>query len=190
MDNPSTQPGILTTTAASLSSAPAVAESSPEKTVREYLNWYSTHYDKLPTNLVKYPTSHDPSGYYAVDFHATESWLTSVRESGLLSEGYLQHWRSYFKQYADTMRLHHQNDGPAPGFEYDFLMLSQEADTKLTELQAGIFTTRLVSGTSATVAALGPQHDGWREGMTFELTKSATGQWQIETMSIPDNLIQ
>lgn len=172
----------------SLSAAPAA--NSPEKTVRKYLNWYSAHYDKLPTNFITTVGGKDTLGYYAVDLQVTENWLTAVRNSGFLSDAYLQNWRTYFKQYADTLRLHPQNDGPPLGFEYDFLMLSQEADTKAAELQAGTFTTKLLNSAHATVAALGPQHEGWREGMTFTLSKSATGEWQIDTMRIPDNLTQ
>jgi hypothetical protein len=171
-----------------LSAVPAA--SSPEKTVREYLRWYSANYNKLPTNFILRPDGKDTTGYYAVDLQVTENWLVAVRNSGVLSDAYLQNWRTYFKQYADTLRLHPQNDGPPRGFEYDFLMLSQEADNKVAELQAGTFTTKLVSDTRATVAALGPQHEGWREGMTFTLSKSATGEWLIDTMRIPDNLTQ
>ena len=140
----------------------AVSASSPEKTVRDYLHWYATHHDKLPTNFVATVGvgGKDTTSYYAVNFQVTENWLTAVRQSGALSGTYLQHWRTYFRQYADTLRLHRQNDGPANGFEYDFLMLSQEADTRATELQAGTFTTKLVGTTHAIVAALGPQHEG------------------------------
>jgi hypothetical protein len=164
--------------------------SSPEKTVREYLNWYSNNQDKLPRNFVTEFRSHDTSDYYTVDFRVTEKWLGTLRNSNLLSNKYLQHWRTYFKQYADTLEVHHQNDGPAIGFDYDFLMLSQEPDTRVAELLAGTYTTKLISGTSAEVVALGPQHDGWREGMTFVLSKSATEEWLIDTMSVPNNLAQ
>lgn len=166
------------------------AASNPEKTVREYLHWYTANHNKLPTNFVEKVGGQDTTGYYAVNFQVTENWLTAVRKSGLLSKTYLQHWRSYFKQYADTMHLHRQNDGPASGFEYDFLMLSQEADVRATELQAGTFTTRMTSATSAIVVALGPQHEGWREGLTFKLTQAATGKWLIDAVSVPANLMQ
>ncbi|TVT38338.1 hypothetical protein FNT36_19255 [Hymenobacter setariae] len=166
------------------------AANSPEQAVRDYLNWYSANYNKLPTNFIKTVGGNDTLGYYAVNSQVTENWLAAVQKSNLVSATFLQNWRSYFKQYADTLRLHPQNDGPPSGFDYDFLMLSQEADTKLTELQAGTFTTKLLNPARAVVAALGPQHDGWREGMTFTLAKSAAGKWQIDAVSIPENLIQ
>ena len=187
-DGAPTQP-IAAVASASL---PVVSVNSPEKTVREYLHWYSTQHDKLPTNFIATTSvsSKDTTGYYAVDFRVTENWLAAVRQSGVFSNTYLQYWRTYFRQYADTLRLHRQNEGLATGFEYDFLMLSQEADTRATELQAGTLATKMVGPNRAIVAALGPRHEGWREGLTFSLSQAATGKWLIDAIKVPASLTQ
>ena len=88
------------------------------------------------------------------------------------------------------MRRHPQNDGPPEGFSYDLLMLSQEPDERLSELQAGIFTTQLNGPGKAAVLARGPQHEGWREGLDFQLSKTAAGKWLIDSIEVPDNLTQ
>jgi hypothetical protein len=168
----------------------AAASSSPEKTVREYVAWYVKYHAELPANFIKNVDGTDTTHYYAVDFQVTESWLTAVRRSGLLADTYLQKWRQHFEQYADTLRRQRQNDGPPSGFEYDFLLLSQEPDTKIAELRAGSYVTTSVSPARAKVVVLGPQHEGWREGLRFELSKSATNKWLIDAISIPDNLTQ
>jgi len=185
-DGASTQPIASTASAVeAITHTPsATTVDSPTQTVREYLRWYSAHAEKLPTNFIRTVNA----GHYAVDFQATENWLAAVRHSNLLSDTFLQHWRSYFRQYADTLRLHRQDDGPANGFEYNFLMLSQEPDARAAELRAGTFTIKMADTTHAVVVALGPQHEGWREGLTFTMSRANTGKWLIDEIKVPADL--
>jgi hypothetical protein len=180
-------------TETSPASRPKIVSASadgPEKTVQKFLTWTAAHYNKLPSNFVDHTDGRDTTKYYAVNFSETNRWLAVIKQSGVFSEVYLNSWRAYFQQYADTLRLHPQNDGPPRGFEYDFLLTSQEPDTKLSELQLGRLTTQLTATNRAIVHALGPQHDGWREGYDFYLSQGAAGQWLIDSTSIPDNLVR
>ncbi len=184
-DDSSASP-VLTRPAAS-AVAPAFG---PENTVRDFLNWYSKNQSTLPGNFVDHADGRDTTKSYSVNFNVTERWLAAVDSSRAVSPVYIRHWRTYFKQYADTLRLHKQHDGPPSGFEYDFLLLSQEPEEKVAELKAGTFITRLSSPNQAIVTAFGPQHEGWREGMIFILSRAPAGKWLIDEMLIPDNLTQ
>ncbi len=167
-----------------------LATASPEKTVRAFLAWYTSHQATLPAGFVDHADGQDTTKNYSVNVESTEAWVAEVRLSGVVSAAYLRHWRAYFHQYADTLRLHKQHDGPPAGFDYDFLMLSQEPQEKVAELKAGTFTTQILAPRQATVTVLGPQHDGWREGMEFKLSQTPSAKWLIDEMSIPDNLTQ
>jgi len=186
-----TQPdGLLLVRVAERPATRQAAITSPEKTVRAFLAWYANHQATLPTDFVDHTNGQDTTKGYAVNVEGTEKWLAEVRRSDVVSAAYLQHWRTYFRQYADTLRLHKQYDGPPAGFDYDFLMLSQEPAQKVDELRAGTFVTQLTTARQATVTVLGPQHDGWREGMKFKLSQASSGEWLIDEMRIPDNLTQ
>lgn len=162
----------------------------PEKTVRKFLDWYVKNQASLPGNFIDHADGRDTTQQYAVNFAATEKWLAAVGRSEVVSPAYLQHWRAYFKQWGDTLRVHPQHDGPPAGFEYDFLLLSQEPEEKVAELQAGTFVTKQLANSQVMVTALGPKHEGWREGMHFKLAQAPSGQWLIDEMSVPDNLTQ
>lgn len=161
---------------------------NPDETVRKFLSWYVTNHDRLPGDFVENVLSQDSTKFYSVNIAGTEKWLTAVQRSGYFSKVYLQDWRNYFQQYADTLRLLKQNDGPPRGFEYDFLLLSQEPDTRVAELQQGTFTAKFPKPNRALVEMRGPQRDGWREGLKFTLSKDNTGQWLIDSIANPTDL--
>jgi hypothetical protein len=181
--SPTEQPATATRAAA------AKLATAPEQAVKAYLNWYATHHEEFNPNFIE-GGGEDTTSFYAVDQTVAEDWLTRLHQSGHFSTAYVQRWRSYIQSYADTLQKHPQNDGPPEGFSYDLLMLSQEPDTRLTELQKGTFSTRYAGPTSATVRARGTQHEGWREGLDFALTKNTSGKWLIDSINVPDDLVQ
>lgn len=162
---------------------------APELAVKDYLDWYATHHDEFNANFIT-GGGLDSTSFYAVDMAAADDWLTRLAQSKHFSATYVQNWRSYIDSYADTLRRHPQNDGPPEGFSYDLLMLSQEADTRLEELQKGTMLTSYAAKDSATVRARGAQHEGWREGLNFGLFKNSAGKWLIDSIEVPDNLVQ
>lgn len=157
--------------------------------MQAYLRWYAAHQAEFIPNFVAGGGA-DTTSFYTIDQAAAADWLTRLHQSGHFSAAYVQHWRSYIGSYADTLRKHPQNDGPPEGFSYDLLMLSQEPDTRLEELQKGTFSTHYNGPSSATVLARGTQHEGWREGLDFTLTQNASGKWLIDSISVPDKLVQ
>lgn len=160
------------------------AAPGPAYTVRQYLNWYNSHQNNLPGDFILNSDGQDTTKFYAVNFSATERWLAAVRQSGLVSETYLNRWRTHFQQYADSLQLHPQNDGPAAGFDYDFLMLSQEPDAQVADLLSGTTALAWNRGSQALVQARGPRHGGgWQFGLNFMLIQDSGGRWLIDGVS-------
>lgn len=103
-----------------------------EKTVRGLLTWYSSNWDSLAVDLInpiiensilKIPDSTKP---YKINFEATERYLSVYRQSGFISESYLNYYREYFKECQKNFELEPQTMGPGTGFEYDFIFRGQD----------------------------------------------------------------
>jgi len=127
-------------------------------------------------------TAPDSMESFVADYQAMEQWLTMVRRSNKVSLNYLNHWRTHFHRYADTLRLHPQG-GPPEGFNYDFIMLSQEPDTDAADLQAGTFTVERQQANRVLVQARGPRHNGWQVGLDFVLIRTPENHWLIDSIS-------
>lgn len=164
----------------------APAEAAPAQTVRRFVSWYIQNTESLPGHFLLNDDGQDTTKFYAVDFPGTEAWLQAVQQSGTVSDVYLNQWRAYFRRADDTLRLHPQNDGPPAGFDYDFLMLSQEADEMAADLRIGTFTVVRQQGPRAHVQAQGPKHESYYAALEFDLTRQADGRWLIDKISIPE----
>ncbi|MBG8555942.1 hypothetical protein [Hymenobacter guriensis] len=178
---------IVASPAPALPQAPAPADQAAEQTVRRFIGWYAATMEKLPGDFILNADGQDTTKFYAVNFPGTEQWLTALKASGFFADSYLQKWRTYFRQQNDSLRAHPQNDGPPPGFDFDFLTYSQEADTKLTELRAGTFATTFHDKNHALVKARGPHHnqgdENWQEALDVSLVRAANNRWLIEAIS-------
>lgn len=111
------------------------AETSPETTILNFLKWYKDNGTNLAIDLVSGNSGGewDSTKFYAVNFPATEKYLKTLTETGMLSNKYADKWRDYFKKCDKQFKDQPQNDGPPEGFEYDFVLFSQE-DPGLSEL--------------------------------------------------------
>lgn len=113
--------------------------SSPESAIFNFLKWYDVHRYNLMDDLVLYNSSEtrDASKFYAVNFVATEKYLTTLTETKMVSTKYADKWRDYFKKCEQHFKEHPSNEGPPEGFDYDFILFSQE-DPGLKELNKAI----------------------------------------------------
>lgn len=109
-----------------LSSLPEI-EGALYKTVLDFLAWYRSNYIEIFTiQLV------DTDGpYYRVDFEGTEAYLALLKESGYISDAYIARWREYFKKCDENFIEIEQPEGPAEGFEFDFVLWTQTIDETL-----------------------------------------------------------
>jgi hypothetical protein len=109
-------------------------ELSPEGTVVNFLKWYRDNDTSLANDLVlNNGEGRDTSKNYAVNFPATEKYLQTLKSTGMISVSYIDKWRYYFKSCELHFIQQPSKEGPPPGFDYDFILQSQE-DPGLDEL--------------------------------------------------------
>lgn len=99
---------------------------SPDSTVIAFLKWYRENEDRLNRIPLLKGGLPDTATFYSVDFRATEQYLKEVKKSGYVSEIFLVSLRRHFVQSNDLLKQQPQNDGPAPGFDADLIMQSQD----------------------------------------------------------------
>ena len=115
------------------------AESSSKesvKTVMAFLKWYrdkQEEFDQFHLVANAWP-NYDSTKFYEVNFPETEKYLAKLKSSGYISDQYLDHWRTYFKEHDKTMKEFPINDGPPDGFSFDLVLLTQEMDFTLNAI--------------------------------------------------------
>ncbi|WP_229311184.1 hypothetical protein [Larkinella soli] len=101
------------------------------RTVVRFLQWYSSHLDSAGRIiLVDQPAGKN----YSVNFRNGEKYLALLKNSGHLTDAYLNEWRTYFRDRQKGFELNPQKEGPPTGFEYDLVLLSQNADVQMKNL--------------------------------------------------------
>ncbi len=114
-------------------------ESSPETTILNFLKWYKHNGINLANDLVNNSGgTWDSTKFYSVNFPATEKYLKTLTDTRMVSNKYTNKWRDYFKKCDQHFKDQPANDGPPEGFEYDFILFSQE-DPGLNELDKTMF---------------------------------------------------
>lgn len=118
------------------------------QTVLTFLNWYKNNIhtaSRIP--LVNQQTGKP----YSVNLKNGERYLACLRNSNLLTDRYLNEWRTYFKERNEGFRLNPQTEGPPTGFDYDLVMLTQDVDMELASLKSLKIERVKVVKTHATV---------------------------------------
>jgi hypothetical protein len=101
------------------------------QSVIAFLQWYKKNLGTVSNiNLV----NQDEIKGYSMNFKNGERYLAYLKSSNLLSERYLNDWRTYFKERDEGFQLSHQNEGPPTGFDYDLVMLNQDVDEQMASL--------------------------------------------------------
>jgi len=148
-------------------------ETDPLQTVKDFLSWYGIHYKEVNSfGLV----NQGEGVFYSVNFEETEKFLASLKSSGLVSDMYLNNFRTYFKEAEETFKKDSINEGPPPGFDYDIVVLTQEPDLVI---EKGKDPTVLSSSIRDNKATL--ELDVYLK-LRFDLSKS-NGAWKIDRIS-------
>jgi hypothetical protein len=103
------------------------------KAVENFLIWYNKNYNKiskirLVDNEIDTATQ---EVYYRVSFQQTEEYLAKLKSSNYISDKYIEKWRAYFKKRDEKFKTRHQSDGTPLGFEYDFILWTQQINETL-----------------------------------------------------------
>lgn len=101
------------------------------QTVLTFLTWYKKNIQAAS----QIPLVNQQAGKpYSVNLKNGERYLVYLRSSNLLTDWYLNEWRTFFKQRNEDFRMSPQTEGPPSGFEYDLVMLTQDVDSRLKSL--------------------------------------------------------
>src|SRR5438128_5853685 len=107
----------------------------PASTILDFLKWYRSNVTQLKKiEMVSHSGSHN-SGPYTVNFKGTEAYLDALQKSGFVSDKYVDNWREYFEKCDANFKKNPQTEGPAKGFEFDFIMWAKDYDEDLTNIE-------------------------------------------------------
>lgn len=156
----------------------------PSQTAYHFLLWYKKNRGSVGyMNLVENADAQDTTQFYAVDFAATEEYLAEINKSGLVSKAYLAKWQKYFRQKADSLRVHPQNDGPPSGFEFDLVTNSQEPEIYLDNPQKATQRTALITPTQAVVRLDFTTQKEYPDYRFFYLSRTKS-RWLIDSIIV------
>ncbi|HVE61147.1 MAG TPA: hypothetical protein VNA26_04970 [Chitinophagaceae bacterium] len=134
-----------------LTSENASDTKNPETVVHNFLKWYKNNDVRLNSIPLIKGGAPDTTTFYSVDFTQTEKYLSELKKSGFLSDKYLNDLRTYFKSSNDSLKKYPQNDGPAYGFDFDFIMQSQDYMDIMENIDSLKILSKKISGNSATI---------------------------------------
>jgi hypothetical protein len=114
-------------------STAAADSATAARTVFEFLIWYKNHIQAANKIQLVNQRAGNP---YSVNRENGERYLTYLKSSHMLTDTFLDEWRTFFKERQEGFRLYPQTAGPPTGFEYDLVMLSQDVDRQLASLNS------------------------------------------------------
>lgn len=127
--------------------------STPEAVVISFLTWYKDK-EKIieKIDLINnFTNSYDSAKFYSVNFDSTNKYLSLIKASGFVSNNYVKKWLDYFIESDKRLKANPQNDGVPDGFEYNFIMHSQDWEDALKQLDKVKIIRREIRSKNATV---------------------------------------
>ena len=174
-----------TDSAATAPKAPAYsAINEPAATAYNFLTWYKKNQDNVNAiGFIDNDEAVDSTKFYSVNLPATEEYLSALNKSGFVSKAYLDDWRKYFRQQADSLRAHPQNDGPPNGFQFDLVTRSQEPEIYLENPRKAQQHTQLLAPNRALVRLDFTTQAEYPDYRFFYLSRP-NSKWLIDSINI------
>lgn len=155
----------------------------PAKTVVDFLKWHRQNHEKISKiQMVNIPPVENTNSFYTVNVDETERYLTLLKKSGFVSDRYLQQWRDYFKKAGIKLEQNPMNDGPPEGFEFDFVLWTQEIDETLEAINDPKLISSKITQNKAVLKI------DILMRLEFKLSKQ-NGKWRIDdiqNLGLPD----
>ncbi len=145
----------------------------PEKTVIDFLKWYKENYQPINDIELIYLAPGDTIIPYSVDAIGTKKYLEYFENSGYVSKNYIKYWSNYFLERQQYFEDNLEFDGPPSGFEFDFVLLTQEVDEVLDSIENPEILNSEITKNQAIVKI------NISMRLSFCLTKS-NNQWLID----------
>ncbi|MBB6005282.1 hypothetical protein [Arcicella rosea] len=152
----------------------------PTKTIIDFLKWYRNNLG-IQGNLLKTNPNlpKDTVAYYSVNFLETEKYLSKLQSTGFISDKYINKWRVYFKKCEQNLKENPQpNDGPADGFDFDFIMLGQEYNDDLDIIEKAKIKSLIISNKNAIIKL----YFSFGNEIIYNLTQYGD-KWQIDDIT-------
>jgi hypothetical protein len=151
-----------------------------QQVIIQFLKWYKTNMNKANNFpiLIK-----DSAGNFMVNKTACTGYLNFLKSSQCISQKYIEHWKIYFDDKATELKDHPLQSDVPEGFDFDFVLITQEPELVLNQIDRVKFKTISIN---ASVALIGLKWPG-KNSMEyeFEMYKTKAG-WQIAYISTPN----
>jgi hypothetical protein len=153
---------------------------SAQKVITKFLQWYKVNIIKANSFpiLIK-----DRNDYYSVNKKAVTDYLNYLKSSNCISPKYLEHWQKFFDDKAIQLKKDKIISDIPEGFDFDFVLITQEPDLLLNQINRAKFKT---ISFNKSMALMGVSWSG-KESMKyeFEMYHGKDG-WQISYISTPN----
>lgn len=151
-----------------------------QQVIIKFLKWYKVNLNKANNFpiLIK-----DSAGNFMVNKAACANYLKFLKTSECISQKYIDHWKIYFDDKATELRDHPLQSDVPEGFDFDFILITQQPELVLSQIDRAKFKTISMN---ASVALIGVKWPG-KNAMEyeFEMYKTKAG-WQIGYISTPN----
>lgn len=107
---------------------------SPKRVVHNFLIWYKNNRENLQKFQLVAGKPGDSTRAYRVDFREAEKYLTALKNSGFVSDRYINSFRQYLESCDANFQKNPQYSGIPAGFEFDLVLKAREYDEILDRI--------------------------------------------------------
>lgn len=182
-DQPGTGSAVIDSAAVTAKAPQQSTMTGPAQVAYGFFIWCKNNQAPLDSINIIGDTGKGTPKYYKVDIAATEKYLAVIDKSGLVSKAYLAKWQKYFRQQADSLRVHPQNDGPPNGFDFNLLTYSQEPELYLANPRKAKQHTELLTPNRAVVKLDFTTEPKYPDYRIFHLTRT-NSTWLIDSITV------
>jgi len=146
----------------------------------KFLQWYKVNLHKANSFPI---LTKDSAGNYMIDKVAYTNYLIFLKSSKCISAKYIGYWQTYFDDKAVELQKNPIQSDIPEGFDFDFVLITQEPDIVLNQLNSVQYKTASINNTVALIDLKWPGKDPME--YQFEMYKGKDG-WQIGYISTPN----
>ncbi|MEO7522697.1 MAG: hypothetical protein ABIT58_01310 [Ferruginibacter sp.] len=151
-----------------------------KQVIIHFLKWYEANLSKANN----FPfLAKDSADNFIVDKSACNNYLDFLKTSKCISQKYIEYWKVYFDDKASELRDHPLQSGMPEGFDFDFVLITQEPELVLNQIDKVKFTTISMNNSVALIGLKWPGKNA--AAYEFEMYKTKAG-WQIGYISSPN----
>lgn len=151
-----------------------------QQVIIKFLKWYKVNLNKANSFpfLIK-----DSADNFMINKTACADYLNFLKTSKCISKKYIEYWKVYFDDKAIELRDHPIQSDIPEGFDFDFILITQEPELVLNQIGKIKFKTISMNDSVALIGLTWPGKDAMK--YEFEMYKTKAG-WQISYISTPN----